>query len=166
MYSSTSSWRRAANINFYIINIYVFIKELVAEGSEHQVFIQSIYMYSLTYPHELNVTQGQFLSGLWHVWIQNFYSIPVLIPRLKSPVRPTIYAQLEREYIWLTLFEMQTTSSRIWTHVSVSISYDDNRYFMSASLIHIQIRICFGLSFFLYSKYSVLNPWINIDKKQ
>ena len=30
----------------------------------------------------------------------------------------------------LVLCEMQSVSSRIWTHVAVSISYDDNHYTM------------------------------------
>ena len=35
----------------------------------------------------------------------------------------------------LVLCEMQSVSSRIWTRVAVSISYDDNHYTMSSSCI-------------------------------
>ena len=34
----------------------------------------------------------------------------------------------------LVLFEMQSTSSRIWTRVAVSISYDDNHHTTGTSL--------------------------------
>ena len=34
----------------------------------------------------------------------------------------------------LVLYEMQSVSSRIWTRVAVSISYDDNHYTMCTSL--------------------------------
>ena len=46
----------------------------------------------------------------------------------------------------LALFEMQTTLFRIWTWVAMSISYDDNRYTMSALKLDI--------------KYIVKNVWI------
>ena len=32
------------------------------------------------------------------------------------------------------LYEMQSVSSRVWTHVAVSISYDDNYYTTGTSL--------------------------------
>ena len=35
----------------------------------------------------------------------------------------------------LVLCEMQSVSSRIWTHVTVSISYDDNHYTTGTSLM-------------------------------
>ena len=48
--------------------------------------------YLPTPPHGQDMTQGQFLSRVWQVWIQSFPS-PRLVasPRLKNPVRPTIY---------------------------------------------------------------------------
>ena len=36
----------------------------------------------------------------------------------------------------LVLREMQSVSSRIWTRVAVSISYDDNHYTTGTSLIN------------------------------
>ena len=39
--------------------------------------------------------------------------------------------------IVLVLCEMQSVSSRIWTHVAVSISYDDNHYTMGTSILEI-----------------------------
>ena len=48
--------------------------------------------YLPTPPLGQDMTQGQFLSGVWQVWIQSFPS-PRLVasPRLKKLVRPTIY---------------------------------------------------------------------------
>ena len=45
-----------------------------------------------TPPPVQDMTQGQFLSRVWQVWIQSFHS-PRLVasPRLKNPVCPTIY---------------------------------------------------------------------------
>ena len=34
----------------------------------------------------------------------------------------------------LVLYEMQSVTSRIWTRVAVSISYDDNYYTMGTSV--------------------------------
>ena len=34
---------------------------------------------------------------------------------------------------------MQSVSSRIWTHVAVSISYDDNHYTTNAYLSYIEL---------------------------
>ena len=59
----------------------------------------------------------------------------VASPRLKNLVCPTIYPYLEGEIIGfipfprvLVLCNMQSVSSRIWTRVAVSISYDNNLY--------------------------------------
>ena len=56
-------------------------------------------MYLPTPPHEQDVTQGQFLKQF-----NRFeFSFPspwlVVIPRLKSLVYPTIFSQLEGEYL-------------------------------------------------------------------
>ena len=60
------------------------------------------------------------------------YPRPVAIPRLKSPVWPTILPIAGGKIVGfipfprvLMLCEMQTASSRIWTHFTESISYDD-----------------------------------------
>ena len=41
----------------------------------------------------------------------------------------------------LELYEMQSVSSRIWTRVAVSISYDDNHYTTDTIYIYIYIYI-------------------------
>ena len=82
------------------------------------------------------MTQGHFLSGVWQVWIQSFPSPRlVALPRLKNLVCPTILPIAGARIIGfipfprvLVLCEMQSVSSRIWTRVAVSISYDDNHY--------------------------------------
>ena len=69
------------------------------------------------------MTQGQFLSGVWQVWIQSFPS-PRLVAslRLKNLVCPTILPIAGGRIIGfipflrvLVLCEMQSASSRIWT---------------------------------------------------
>ena len=77
------------------------------------------------------------------MWIQSFPSPrPVPIAELKSLVYPTNYSLLEGEALasyllqgYLSYEKMQTALSRIWTRVAVSISYDDNHYTTSASVI-------------------------------
>ena len=44
----------------------------------------------------------------------------------------------------LMLCEMQSVSSRIWTRVAVSISYDDNHYTAGTSIIIIIIDVRFS----------------------
>ena len=89
-----------------------------------------------TSPLGQDMTQGQILSGVWRVWIQSFPS-PRLVasPKLKNLVSPTILPIAGGRIIGfipfprlLVLCEMQSVSSRIWTRVAVSISYDDNNY--------------------------------------
>ena len=69
-------------------------------------------------------------SGLKLVWIQSFPSLPVSIPRLNNPLCPLLltraFMPLPRA---LTRSETQTDSSRIWTRVTDSISYNDKRYY-------------------------------------
>ena len=92
--------------------------------------------YLPTPPLGQDMTQGQFLSGVWQVWIQSFPS-PRLVasPRLKNLVCPTTLPIAGGRIIGfipfprvLVLCEMQLAWSRIWTRVAVSISYDDNHY--------------------------------------
>ena len=54
--------------------------------------VDSRYPIYPTPPLGQDMTQGQFLSGVWQVWIQSFPS-PRLVapPRLKNLVCPTIY---------------------------------------------------------------------------
>ena len=48
---------------------------------------------------------------------------------------------------------MQSASSRIWTRVAVSISYDDNHYTTGTSCIHFDL--CSFLGFFTHD-YSLI----------
>ena len=49
------------------------------------------------------------------------------------------------------LCEIRSVSSRIWTHVAVSISYDDNHYTTGTSFVrlHLHILYSFSIAFFL-----------------
>ena len=98
--------------------------------------VLSVLSYLPTPPLGQDMTQGQFLSGVSQVSIQSFPS-PRLVasPRLKILVCPTILPIAGGRIIGfipfqrvLVLCEMQSVSSRIWTRVAVSISYDDNHY--------------------------------------
>ena len=94
------------------------------------------YPYLPTPPPGQDMTQGQFLSGVWQVWIQSFPPPrQVASPRLKNTVCPTILPIAGGRIIGfipfprvLVLCEMQLAWSRIWTRVAVSISYNDNHY--------------------------------------
>ena len=84
--------------------------------------------------HRQDVTQGQFFSGVQVVLNLEFpFCKSVAMTRLKSLVYPTNYPQLEETRDELMSFlkalaesQIQTTSSKIWTQVSNSISYDNN----------------------------------------
>ena len=65
----------------------------------------------------------------------------------------------------LVLCEMQSVSSRIWTHVAVSISYDDNHCIMGASFINplvtvpsAWVTICITFTFMSIVFFSVFEP--------
>ena len=73
------------------------------------------------------MSQGQFLNGVKQVRIQSFPSRLVASPSLKNLVCPTILPIAGGRRV-LVQCEMQSVSSRIWTRVAVSISYDDNHY--------------------------------------
>ena len=73
-----------------------------------------------------------FLSGVQQVWIQSFprllgkaeeHSLPYYLPIAGG--RIIGFIPFPRV---LVLCEIQSVSSRIWTRVAVSISYDDNHY--------------------------------------
>ena len=79
------------------------------------------------------MTQGQFLSGVSQVWIQSFPSPTSCVAKAEEPSlsyylpggRIIGFIPFPRV---LVLCEMQSVSSRIWTRVAVSMSYDDNHY--------------------------------------
>ena len=82
------------------------------------------------------MTQGQFLSWIFHIWI--------LLDRLSHQAKKArsvqLFTRTQKGNIWIhtcpkgfALCEMQTASSSIWTLVTVSIFYGDNRYTTNAS---------------------------------
>ena len=90
------------------------------------------------------MTQGQFLSGVWQVWIQSFPSRD-LLPHECSRTSLSYYLPIAGGRIIgfipfprvLVLCKMQSVSSRIWTRTAVFISYDDNHY-TTGVMIHNQ----------------------------
>ena len=94
-------------------------------------------MYLPTLPYGQDEIQGQFLSGVLQIWIQSFPS-----PRLAEEPSLSYYLPIAGGRIIrfipfprvLGLCEMQSASSRVWTCVAMSISYDDNHYTTSASI--------------------------------
>ena len=77
---------------------------------------------------------GWIVSRVQQVWIQIFPSPRlVTMPKLKRPVCLSIDGV---RTIGLMRFpcEMLTTSSRAWTRITVSISYDVNPYFTNTSI--------------------------------
>ena len=92
-------------------------------------------MYLPTPSHERIVTQGQFLHGLRLVWIQSFLLLDWLLHYLpKAEERTVKFTSFPRV---LALCEIQMVSSRIWTPVTDSISYDDNHYTKRPDKMHI-----------------------------
>ena len=93
-------------------------------------------MHYPTTLHEQGATQGNFLSEVEQVWIPKFPSSWLFATRrLKSPVYSITLPIAKGRIIGfipfssvLALCEMQTFSFRIWTRVTVSISYDDIHY--------------------------------------
>ena len=71
----------------------------------------------------------------------------------------------------LVLYEMQKASFRIWIQVIKSISYDDNHYTLSATLLNINNELAWKHTFlFLKNKTSLflicLFPWNLIQTKR
>ena len=79
-------------------------------------------------PHEQDAKQGQFLSGVLKVWIKGYPSPRlVAIPKRFKDSHQPCYLPITFSRV-LVLCEIKTKPSRIWTRVTVSISYYDNRY--------------------------------------
>ena len=104
-----------------------------------------IYIYLTTPLLGQDMTQGQFLSG---VWTQSFPSRLVALTKAEEPSMPDYLPIAGWRIIGfipfprvLVLCEMQSVSSRIWTCVAVSISYDDNNYTTGTSMIYWYISI-------------------------
>ena len=82
------------------------------------------------------MTQGQiFKRGLTGLNSEFFFSLTSFLTKVEEPSLP-YYLPIAGEWIIgfipfpsvLVLYGMLSVSSRIWTHVTVSISYDDNHY--------------------------------------
>ena len=108
--------------------------------------LQKNSMYLPTPPHEHYVTQGQFFK--WTL-TQSFPSPrPVAIARLKRQ-SALLFLPMTSNRIGgfipflsvIELYEMQTASSRSWTRVSVSISYDNFHYITSASKRTVTVKL-------------------------
>ena len=86
--------------------------------------------YIPTPKHNQGLTQGQFSSGVLQVWMQRLeFSLPYYLPVAgRKIVRCVPFLMVSAPS------EMQTDSSRIWTRVVVSISYNNNPYNKSASM--------------------------------
>ena len=97
-------------------------KTLIVTGLR---YIWYIYVFIQLPYHKENVTQGQFLRRVLVVWIPSF---PRLVA-LQSLKKISLPYYLWREIRWfhaLKWSEMQTASTRTWTWVTNSISFDNN----------------------------------------
>ena len=90
--------------------------------------------------YKQDVTQGQFLSGVKLIWIQSDPS-PRLVPVSMLKVSLSCYVPTDRRRKdgflpfrrTLAKSERRTVTSRIWTRVVDSISYDHNHSATSTS---------------------------------
>ena len=101
-----------------------------------------IISYLPTPPLGQDMTQGQFFKrSLTSLNSEFSFSKTNCLTKAEEPSLP-YYLPIARGRIIgfipfprvLVLFEMQSVSSRIWTRVAVSISYDDNHYTTGTSL--------------------------------
>ena len=103
-----------------------------------------------TPPLGQDMTQGQFLSSFYQVWIQSFPSPRRCLTKAEEPSLPYYLPIAGGRIIGfipfprvLVLCEMQSVSSRIWTCVTVSISYDNKHYTTGTSYksVHAEIHM-------------------------
>ena len=114
---------------------------------------------------------------IWHkvnFWIQSCsFSYTSCLTKAEEPSLP-YYLPIAGERIGfipfprvLALYEMQSVSSRIWTCVAVSISYDDNHYTTGSSLNIVHLYLIWTLLQFhslshellgyFYHQYNIIN---------
>ena len=131
-------WVCIVLVYLYIHCVYMCVIDACVFESVN-VCVGFIWLYPIypTPPLGQDMTQGQFLSRVWQVWIQSFpsscltkaeepslsYYLPIAGGRIIGFIPfPRV----------LVLCEVQSVSSRIWhkvwTRVAVSNSYDDNNY--------------------------------------
>ena len=127
--------------------------------NKHTPYIH-VCIYLPTLLPKQDVKQCQFLSRVKHVWNQSFSS-PRLVAeqKLKNPVDPT-----GRRVITfipflrlLVLRKMQSASSRFWTRIAESISYDDNHYTIG-STICVPVCVCM----YVWRNRKISTPYIYI----
>ena len=139
----------------------------------YQFFYIYIYIYIYIYtpipPHEQDRTQYQFLNRIWQVWTQRCLSSrSVAIPRLKSPVCPTILSIASERIVGFMPSSKGISamwnahSSRIWTWVI--ISYNSNHYTTGTlTNVYIYIDFCMPIGFFPYVRRYITHIVINMD---
>ena len=144
----STQWLKRINIKMCRQRMSVLFNQIcITEEMLSKYTHTYIYIYTHpTPPHQQDMTEGQFLSGVKWVWNQSFPSPRLIaIPRLKSPVSSAYYFPIAEEIIFgcipflrvLVLCEMQTDSSRIWTLFTTFISYDYNHYTIYIYIYHI-----------------------------
>ena len=117
--------------------ITLFIWPLVS--GQHEFNPRIIHIYQLP-PLGQDMTHGQFFSGV--TGLNSVFSFSWTSCLYKA--EETVYLPLDGGRIIvfipfpkvLVLCEMQSVSSRIWTRVAVSISYDNNHYTTGTSYNH------------------------------
>ena len=132
---------------FFIWEVYVeYARSAVQISHDCSEYIY-IYIYrererdSMYLPTPLqgqDVTQSWFFKQSWHS--EFFFSWTGCLTKTKEPILP-YYLHIPRERIIgfklfsrvLVLCEMESAASRIWTLVTVSISYGDNHYTIGTS---------------------------------
>ena len=99
-------------------------------------------MYLPTPLHGQDLTQSQFQAGFDR--LEFYFSKTDCHTKVKEPSLPYFLRKVRERIIrWITfarvlaLCEMQIAYSRIWTWDNVYISFDDNYYTMSASILYI-----------------------------
>ena len=82
-----------------------------------------------------------------------YFSLTGCLTRAKEPSLPYIYGERIIGFIPFSrvfvLFEMKSASSRVWTRVVVSISYDDNHYATGTSKLNLYLCICISVQAYL-----------------
>ena len=147
-------WSPVYNLNtnvknsLLLIQLYVFTNPTAWVGCN----TKSILMWSLT---GLNSEFSFILSGC--LTKAKGLSLPYYLPIAGGRIIGFIAFPKGISAVW----KMQSALSRIWTHVAVSISYDDNHYTTDTSkklsIIHV-----YGL-YFSWFAFSNVKLWIGIS---
>ena len=133
-------------------------------------FLESPWYTYLPTP-SYDVTQGQFLSRILKNWIQCFSFFKATYhTEVKEPSRPYYFFIARGRIIGfipyprvLVIFKMQSASSRIWTRVAVSISFDDNHYSTGTISCVCVCVACLWDREILNESLNTCWPWLSID---